>query len=74
MINSSSNLSTSQFYNQSDVNMLVEVLQNTLELQKELLHWHYHLGHFGFQKDSVADEIRCAEPTPKALAVYILQP
>jgi hypothetical protein len=50
MINSSSNLPTSQFYNQSDVNMPVEVLQNTLELQKELLHWHYHLGHLCFRK------------------------
>jgi hypothetical protein len=41
--------------------MAVEVLQTTLttvnaenynlsELQNELLHWHYHLGHLGFRK------------------------
>jgi hypothetical protein len=61
MIDSSNNLSTSQFYNQSDVNVPVEALQTTLttvnaenhnlsELQKELLRWHYRLGHLGFRK------------------------
>ncbi len=61
MIDSSNNLPTSQFYNQSDVNMPVEVLQTTLTTvnaknynlskpQKELLHWHYRLGHLGFRK------------------------
>jgi hypothetical protein len=61
MINSFNNLPTSQFYNQSDINVLVEVLQTTLttvnaktynlsEPQKELLCWHYHLGHLGFRK------------------------
>jgi hypothetical protein len=61
MINSSNNLPTSQFYNQSDVNVLVEALQTPLtavnaknynlsERQKELLCWHYHLGHLGFRK------------------------
>jgi hypothetical protein len=61
MIDSSNNLPTSQFYNQSDVNVPVEALQTTLttvnaknynlsEPQKELLHWHYRLGHLGFRK------------------------
>jgi hypothetical protein len=61
MIDSSNNLPTSQFYNQSDVNVLVEALQTTHttvsaknynlnEPQKELLCWHYHLGHLGFRK------------------------
>jgi hypothetical protein len=61
MIDSSNNLPTSQFYNQSDVNMPVEVLETTLttvnaknynlsEPQKELLCWHYRLGHLGFRK------------------------
>jgi hypothetical protein len=61
MIDSSNNLPTSQFYNQSDVNVPVEALQTTLttvnaenynlsEPQKELLRWHYRLGHLGFRK------------------------
>jgi hypothetical protein len=61
MIDSSNNLPTSQFYNQSDTNMPVEMLQTTLttvntenynlsEPEKELLHWHYHLSHLGFRK------------------------
>jgi hypothetical protein len=61
MIDSSNNLPTSQFYNQSDINVPVEVLQTTFttvntknynlsKLQKELLRWHYHLGHLGFRK------------------------
>jgi hypothetical protein len=62
MIDSSNNLPTSQFYNQSDVNVPVEALQTTLttvnaknynlsEPQKELLRWHYCLlGHLGFRK------------------------
>jgi hypothetical protein len=78
MNNSSNNLPTSQFYNQSDVNVPVEVLQTTLTTvytenynlskpQKELLCWHYHLGHLGFRKISVTDEIRHAEPYSKHL-------
>jgi hypothetical protein len=61
MIDSSNNLPTSQFYNQSDVNVPVEGLQTTLttvnaenynlsEPQKELLRWHYRLGLLGFRK------------------------
>jgi hypothetical protein len=61
MIDSSNNIPTSQFYNESDVNMLVEVLQtaittvnaknyNLCEPQKELWCWHYHLGQLRFRK------------------------
>jgi hypothetical protein len=61
MNNSSNNLPTSQFYNQSDINVPVEVLQTILTIvnfknynlskpQKELLHWHYCLGHLHFRK------------------------
>jgi hypothetical protein len=60
MINSSNNLPTSQFYNQSDIKVPVQALQTTLTTvnaenynlskpQNELLHWHYHLGHLGFR-------------------------
>jgi hypothetical protein len=62
MNNYSNNLPTSQFYNQSDVNVPVDkVLQTILTTvnfknynlskpQKELLHWHYCLGHLHFRK------------------------
>jgi hypothetical protein len=61
MIDSSNSLPTSQFYNQSDANMPVEVLQTTLttvnaknsnlsKSQKELFCRYYHLGHLGFRK------------------------
>jgi hypothetical protein len=77
MIDSSNNLPTSQFYNQSDVNVPVEALQTTLttvnaenynlsEPQKELLCWHYRLGHLGFRKiQSLMRAIRRAEPYSK---------
>ncbi len=59
MNNSSNNLPTSQFYNQSDINVPVEVIQTILTTvnfknynlskpQKELLHWHYCLGHLHY--------------------------
>jgi hypothetical protein len=78
MINPSNNLPTSQFYSQSDINVPVQVLQTNLttvnaenynlsEPQKEFFALALPSRSLGFQKDSVTNEIRHAEPHSRHL-------
>jgi hypothetical protein len=61
MVDPTNNLPTSQAYKCSDMNIPVEALNTTIttvcaenhnltEPEKELLHWHYQLGHLSFRK------------------------
>ena len=61
MVDPLNNLPTSYAYSNNDINVPAQVLQTTImevtqanhnltDAEKELLCWHYHLGHLGYRK------------------------